>query len=63
MILGIKRNKLMLLTNTRQVVANIEYNLVREMQVYASSIVFIIKGFKNQLRIDTPQSYEISKLI
>jgi hypothetical protein len=63
MILGIKRSKMLLVTNTRKIVAKIEYKLIREMQVHASSIVFIVQGFKNHLKVDTPQSYQISKLI
>ena len=63
MILAIKRTKMLLLTTGKQLVVTIDFKLIKEMQVYASSIVFIVQGFKTHLRVDTPQSYEISKLI
>lgn len=63
MILAVKRNKLLLLTTQRQLVANIDFKMIQEMQVHASSIILIVRGFKTQLRMDTNLCYEISKLI
>lgn len=33
------------------------------MSVYANSLVFSIEGVKTEVRLDTAQSFEISKLI
>lgn len=63
MVLAIKRTKMLLFTTGKQLVATIDFKLIKEMQVYASSIVFVVQGFKTQLRVDSTQSYEISKLI
>lgn len=63
MVLGIKRTKALLINKKKDVILTIEYRKVKEISVYASSIVFAIEGMKNEVRLDTIQSFEISKLI
>ena len=53
MVLAIKRTKMLLFTIGKQLVATIDFKLIKEMQVYASSIVFVVQGFKTQLRVDS----------
>jgi hypothetical protein len=63
MVLAVKRDRMMLLTKKKVLILAVDYRRVKEMSVYATSVVFKVEGLGSELRLDTSQSFEISKLI
>lgn len=63
MVLGVKRGRILLMSRKKQILYTVEYKKIKEMGVYATSLVFVVEGVKAELRVDTIQSFEISKLI
>lgn len=63
MVLAVKRDRMMLLTKKKVLILAVDYRRVKEMSVYATSVVFAVEGLGSELRLDTSQSFEISKLI
>ena len=39
------------------------YDRIKQLNVYPTSIIFTFESLKNQIRLNTNQSYEISQLI
>lgn len=46
MVLGVKRGKALLMNKKKEVVLTIQYGKVKEMSVYATSIIFVLEHIK-----------------